>query len=258
MADRVQIIMGLLGTFFALFILYLLVAGSVTLVLYSRVGQGTKGGFWYTDRDKLKKYIFKSWIDWAGRPSTFSYAPSADVLYSSTYKTITGNNISDCMMSCESANERGKTPKCVGFIYHKGSSSNTCILTSTMDGLTTDRQGTSNTIYFIDGLDTARQYKVYNSNTQANLTYFEGTPYDSGGSTPEYTAACASNCASMTDCTGVVFTGFSGGTSTHIMCGLVKDGLDPTKFTLDNNSKIALFIPHFPLNSSSLEYWASS
>jgi hypothetical protein len=257
MGVSVDVLLKLGGGLFVLFIIYLLVAGAITLVLYTRIGQDTKGGFWYTDRDKLKKYIFKSWIDWAGRPSTFSYAPSTDVLYSQTYKVMTGNNISDCMFTCASVNERGKTPKCVGFIHQKGATSNTCILTSAMDGLSSI-DPTSNTIYFIDGLDTARQYKLYanKATPTTTLKLLDGSPYDSGGSTGEYVRKCASNCASMSECQGLIMTGT--GTSTapgNISCALLKDGLDPTKFTTDNNSKIALFETHGPLSSSSIQYW---
>lgn len=246
--------MGLLGTLFALFILYLLVAGSVTLVLYTRIGQGTKGGFWYTDRDKLKKYIFKSWIDWAGRPATFSYAPSATVFYSTTYKALTGkNSVAECMFQCEAANERGKTPKCVGFVYQ---TSNTCTLMSTMDGLARGADLTSNVVYFIDGLDTARETKFYKSNTQPGVTLFDGSPYNTGGASIESTISCTANCASLSDCQGVILT--NTGPNTNTMCALVKEGLDPAKFTLDNNSNIVYFKEHDPLNSSSLQYWASS
>ena len=72
MAESLQIFFKLFGLFVTLFMIYLLVAGSVTLALYTRIGQGDPKGFWYTDREKLNKYIFKSWIAWAGSPSTFS------------------------------------------------------------------------------------------------------------------------------------------------------------------------------------------
>lgn len=242
------------ATLLILFIVYILVAGSITLVLYTRIGQGTKDGFWYKNRDNLKKYIFKSWIDWAGRPSTFSYASNSSVFYSTTYKALTGkNSVSDCMLQCESANERGKTPKCVGFEYYK--TSNTCTLMSTMDGLVSEPGFTSNTIFFINGLDTARQIKVYESKTQAGVTFFDGNPITLASPTDDL--KCVSNCASMSDCQGVMFSGSGTGAQATRTCGLVKEGLDPAKFTSASGPNIVYFKEHDPLSSSSLEYWTS-
>ena len=237
MAEPLQIFFKLFGLFVTLFIVYLVVAGSVTLALYTRIGQGDRKGFWYTDRDKLKKYIFKSWIDWAGSPSTFSMKESTFPVSYTTYKTLTGNNIvSNCMLQCESANSRGKTPKCVGFIYTPGTS-NTCNLVSTMDGLIT--RVTPETTYFIDGLDTAREYKTYTSNTQADATFIDTSLT---GSELDY----LSNCLSLSDCTGVKVTG-----TTY---RLVKN-MDPTKFTADNNSGMIYLTTHGPLKASTITYY---
>jgi hypothetical protein len=238
MAGTLEVAFKLIGLLMTLFIVYLVVAGSVTLALYTRVGQGDTKGFWYTNRDKLKKYIFKSWIDWAGSPSTFSMKESTAPISYTTYKTLTGNNIvSNCMLQCEAVNDRGKTPKCVGFIYTPGTS-NTCNLVSTMDGLITGT--TTGTTYFIDGLDTARQYKFYTSNTQVDATFITGSPYT--GSETE----CLSNCLSQIDCTGVQISGTT--------CGLVKN-MDPTKFTLDNNKKMVYLTTHDPLKASTITYY---
>ena len=237
MAESLQIFFKLFGVFVTLFIIYLLVAGSVTLALYTRVGQGDTKGFWYTDRDKLKKYIFKSWIDWAGTPSTFSSMSNAYSVSYTSYKTLTGNNIiSNCMLQCESANDRGKTPKCVGFIYTPGKS-NTCNLVSTMDGVVVNELNT--TLYFIDGLDTARQYKPYTSNTQADATFIDTSL--TGGEL-DY----LSNCLSLSDCTGVKVTG-----TTY---KLVKN-MDPTKFTADTNSQMVHLTTHGPLKASTITYY---
>ncbi len=226
-----------------LFVMYLLVAGSVTLTLYTRIGQGDPKGFWYTDREKLKKYIFKSWIDWAGSPSTFSTKGATVPVSYTVYKTLTGNNIvSNCMIQCESSNSRGKTPKCVGFIYTPGTS-NTCNLVSTMDGLIPIN--TLETTYFIDGLDTAREYKNYTSNTQTDATFITGTPYTSSET------ECLSNCVSQVDCTGVQFSTGSGATKT---CGLLKN-MDPKKFTLDNTKYMEHLVPHGPLKASTISYY---
>lgn len=239
MAESLQIFFKLFGLFVTLFMIYLLVAGSVTLALYTRIGQGDPKGFWYTDREKLNKYIFKSWIAWAGSPSTFSMKESTAPISYTTYKTLTGNNIvSNCMIQCESSNSRGKTPKCVGFIYTTGTS-NTCNLVSTMDGLVPS----FDTIYFIDGLDTAREYKTYTSNTQADATFIDTSLT---GSELEY----LSNCLSLSDCTGVKVTG-TGSTKTY---GLVKN-MDPTKFTADTNSQMAHLTAHGPLKASTITYY---
>ena len=241
MADTFQIIFKLIGLLITLFMVYLVVAGSVTLVLYTRIGQGDPKGFWYTDREKLNKYIFKSWIAWAGSPSTFSMKESTAPISYTTYKTLTGNNIlSNCMIQCESSNSRGKTPKCVGFIYTTGTS-NTCNLVSTMDGLITGT--TSETTYFIDGLDTARQYNFYTSNTQADATFIDTSL--TGGEI-DY----MSNCVSLADCTGVQIKG-SGTTKTY---GLVKN-MDPTKFTADTNSQMVHLTAHGPLTASTITYY---
>jgi hypothetical protein len=240
------------GGLLVLFIIYLLVAGAITLVLYTRIGQGTKGGFWYTDRDKLKKYIFKSWIDWAGRPSTFSYLNKATPFYSTPFKTLTGTNVlRDCMLQCESVNDRGKTAKCVGFEYTQGATSNTCVLMSTMDGLSVGDSG--NTVYFVDGLDTAREYQAYISKTQAGVTLFDGNPYVSTKNGND----CFSNCASMSDCQGLILKDTGSGAQKTTTCALVKDKLDPTKFTADTSSTILYLRTHDALSSSSLQYWTS-
>ena len=244
MTDTSQIIFKLVGLFVSLFILYLLVAGSITLVLYTRIGQGDPKGFWYTDREKLKKYIFKSWIDWAGYPSTFSFKEQSDVFVSTVYKTLTSNvSVADCMLKCESANSRGQTPKCVGFTY---ATSNTCTLLSTMDGIISP---SANTLYFIDGYDTAREYKGYPNKTQTDAAYVAGSPYtelSTGGP-----LECYANCAARLDCTGIIFTGTTGSTET---CGITTN-LDPNKFTADTTKTIAYLGPHGPLKAATISYY---
>jgi hypothetical protein len=244
MAGTLEIAFKLIGLLMTLFIIYLVVAGSVSLALYTRIGQGDPKGFWYTDREKLKKYIFKSWIDWAGNPATFSSLSSNTVTTYMLYKKVTGNNIlSNCMIQCESSNSRGKTPKCVGFIYETGTTSNTCHLASTMDGIMSSPP-TSNTLYFIDGLDTAREYKTYTSNTQVGATYLPGSPYTT--STPTEPIECMANCASRADCTGFIVTGTT--------CGLASN-LDPTKFISNNGSGILYLTKHSPLKASTISYY---
>lgn len=236
MADTFQIFMKLFGIFVTFFLIYIVIAGAITLALYTRVGQGDPKGFWYTDRDKLKKYIFKSWIDWAGMPSTFSYLTQHTPLSYSLYKKLT-TDIPDCMLQCEAANDRGKKAKCVGFVYE----SNTCHLASTMDGLVSS---TSNTVYFIDGLDTARSYILYTSNTQADATFIAGSPY-----TKQNDTECLSNCASQSECTGVIFS--------EQTCGL-SNNLVSTKFTSTTGKTIQYLTTHKPLLTSNLSYYSTT
>jgi hypothetical protein len=235
MAEPLQIAFKLFGLLFTLFMIYVLVAGSITLVLYTRIGQGDPKGFWYTDRDKLKKYIFKSWIDWAGYPSTFSFKEQSTVISSTAYKSLSNVAVTDCMLKCESANERAKTPKCVGFSY--SNTSNTCSLLSTMDGILP----ASNTLYFIDGFDTAREYISYEKKTQTDAIFIEGSPYQSRDS------ECASNCVAQNDCTGIQI-------SASGVCGLVKN-MDPAKFTSDTSKNMAYLGPHSPLKASTVSYY---
>ena len=240
MAEPLQNAFKLLGLLLTLFMIYVLVAGSITLVLYTRIGQGDPKGFWYTDRDKLKKYIFKSWIDWAGYPSTFSFKEQSAVISSTAYKSMSNVAVTDCMLKCESANDRGKVPKCVGFDY--SNTSNTCSLLSTMDGIIES----SNTLYFIDGFDTAREYIPYEKKTQTDAIFIEGSPYQSSE------LECISNCAAQIECTGIQISG-SGGSGLK-RCGLVKN-MDPAKFT-DDAGKIMVFLgPHSPLKASTVSYY---
>jgi hypothetical protein len=110
-----------------------------------------------------------------------------------------------------------------------------------MDGLITSvRQETT---YFIDGLDTAREYKTYTSNTQADATFIDTS---STGSELDY----LSNCLSLSGCTGVKVTG-TGSTKTY---KLVKN-MDPTKFTADTNSQMTHLTAHGPLKASTITYY---
>jgi len=235
MATAIKIISALAMIFFV----YILVAGSITLVLYTRIGQGDPKGFWYTDRDKLKKYIFKSWIDWAGSPSTFSYLSTPAFAVSSTvYKTFSNASVRNCMLQCESANSRGKTAKCVGFDFMERAS-NTCTLYSTMDGIIATPVG--NTLYFIDGLDTARQYVPYGDKTMPPLASSNiiGTSVD---------LECFSNCSSNASCTGILYSN----TST---CVLFNTPFDSTKLVAEANTTTYTITTHSALTSSPIRYY---
>lgn len=231
----IKILMALATLFF----IYILVAGSITLVLYTRVGQGKPSGFWYTDRDKLKKYIFKSWIDWAGSPSTFSYFPQAAGLGASTvYKTLSNAATSNCMINCESANSRGKTPKCVGFDFEKGTS-NTCTLYSVMDGIITAPDG--NTLYFIDGLDTARQYIPYADKKMPTLASSNIIKTSQG-------IDCFSNCSSNASCVGLLYSN----TNT---CVLFNTPFDSTKLLAEANTTTYTITTHSAFTASPITYY---
>lgn len=233
------------GVLLTLFLIYVLVAGSITLVLYTRIGKGDPKGFWYTDRAKLKKYLFNSWIDWAGVPSTFSYLAANTATSYNLYKKVSNVTVNNCMLQCDGANSRGST-KCVGFMYD---TSNTCQLVSSMDGITS-MDATSNTVYFIDGLDTARQYSIYENKGQTDATYLAGSPYNIPDPLIPGMKKCLSNCVSISECTGVIMSSPSASTS---QCALLKN-MDPTKFTNATNSAAFYLQAHGPLTAAAKYY----
>jgi hypothetical protein len=199
------------------FVLYLLVAVSITLVLKNKIGQGDPKGFWYTDREKLKKYIFKSWIDWAGEPATFSLLKDVVPAAYDELKVITGAGakLSNCMIQCESYSKGNTT--CDGFIFTPGTS-NTCTLVASMDVL---MPSTGNTVYFVDGKEPEKQFfgtssKTLGSTAPYAAKYIPGAPYHDISA-----SACASNCISNVECTGFVFD--TGAGSTVNNCLLVSN-----------------------------------
>jgi hypothetical protein len=237
--DTIDKVIKIAMTLGLLFLVYLVIAGIITLVLWGRVGQGDPKGFWYTDRDKLKKYIFKSWINWAGSPSTFSYLSTPAFAVSSTvYKTFSNASVRNCMLQCESANSRGKTAKCVGFDFLERAS-NTCTLYSSMDGIVATPVG--NTLYFIDGLDTAREYVPYGDKTMPTLesSNIIGTSTDLG---------CFSNCSSNASCTGLLYSN----TST---CVLFSTPFDSTKLIAEANTTTYTITTHSALTTSPIRYY---
>ena len=229
----------LIGVLVTVFVLYLLVAGSITLVLKTKIGQGDPKGFWYTDRDKLKKYIFKSWIDWAGAPATFSYLEFSEPASYTVLKTITGTSakLANCMIQCESSD------KCDGFIFNKSGSSNTCTLVTGMDVLIMG----SNTMYFVDGKEPAKQFGPILSNTISTPTYVIGTPYTASNYND-----CASNCISNVSCNGFTFD------TSSKNCGLVtnynENGPRPAAGTTLITSKL---IDHLPFTASTTSYYST-
>jgi hypothetical protein len=237
--DTFGVTIKIISALALIFFVYILVAGSITLVLYTRIGQGDPTGFWYTDRDKLKKYIFKSWIDWAGTPSTFSYFSQFAGLGASTvYKTFSNASVRNCMLQCESANSRGKTAKCVGFDFQQ-STSNICTLYSAMDGIIAGPGG--NTLYFIDGLDTARQYVGYADKTMPTLATSNIIESSEG-------FGCFSNCSSNASCTGLLYSN----TNT---CVLFNSPFDSTKLIAEANTTTYTITTHSGLTSSPIRYY---
>ena len=221
-----------------LFLIYLVIVGIITLVLWGRVGQGDPKGFWYTDRDKLKKYIFKSWIDWAGSPSTFSYFPQfAGLAASTVYKTYSNASVNNCMFQCEAANGRSTT-KCVGFDFQVATS-NICTLYSSMDGIIAAPDG--NTLYFIDGLDTAREYIPYGDKTMPTLQASNII-----GTSERF--PCFSNCSSNAECTGLLYSN----TNT---CVLFSTPFDSTKLVAEANTTTYTITTHSALTTSPIRYY---
>lgn len=225
MASGVEIAMRIGGLLAVMFMMYLIISGSMILALRFRTGSGTKGGFWYTDRTKLKKYILKSWVDWAGYPAKFSNLASNTAVTASVFKTLTVKSPEPCMLACDGENETGKTAKCIGFVYEKKATSNVCHLSTMLTGF---MPSTSNTLYLIDGLDTGKQYMPYTGKLMPSPTYVIGTPYRSTN-----TNECASNCLSNVECNGFSFD--TGPASPVPNCGMFTN-MDPTKFTTGTSS----------------------
>jgi len=248
MASGTEIAMRIGGLLAVLFMVYLIIAGSMILALRYRTGSGTKGGFWYTDRTKLKKYIFKSWVDWAGYPAKFSNLASNTAVSMSVFKTLTVKSPEPCMLECDGQNETGKTAKCIGFMYEKKETSNVCHLSTMLSGF---MPSTSNTLYLIDGLDTGKQYMPYTGKliptTPAPIPVIN-TPYRSTS-----TNECASNCLSNVECNGFSFD--TGPASPAPNC-LLLTNMDPTKFTTGTSSgTIYHLTEHAPLKAYSKNYF---
>jgi hypothetical protein len=245
MASGPEIAMRVVGLFVIMFVIYLIITGSMILALRYRSGSGSKGGFWYTDRTKLKKYIFKSWVDWAGYPAKFSNLASNTAVTTSVFKTMTVTSPAPCMLACDGENESGKTAKCIGFLYEKKASSNVCHLSTMLTGF---MPSTSNTLYLIDGMDTGKQFMQYNSKLMPSPTHVIGTPYRSAS-----TSECASNCLSNVECTG--FTMNIGVASPTPNCGLLTNA-DPEKFTSGTAiNEVYYLTSHAPLTAYSKNYF---
>ena len=244
--SSVENLMKIGGLFLTLFMIYLIIAGSIVLALRYRSGAGTKGGFWYTDRTKLKKYIFNKWVDWAGYPAKFSNLASTTALSAAVYSTLNVSSPAVCMLACDGANESGKTAKCVGFRYEKKATTNVCSLATTLDGFMASES--SNTLYLIDGLDTGKQFIPYGSKVMLNPTYVVQTPYRA---TSE--KQCASNCMSNVECNG--FTWKMNTTAPTTNCALLTNS-DSTNYIAGTTSDVTYdYTTHAETTPYTSKYW---
>lgn len=237
-----ETIMKLLGGLFTLFAIYLIVTGSIILALRFRSGAGTVGGFWYTDRVKLNKYIFKTWVKWAGSPATFSNLSSNTVVNFNLYKKIEKvTSPAPCMLACDGANEGGKVPKCIGFRYEKAASANNCYLATTMDGIY--GSDTSNSLYFVDGYDTAKQFIAYPNKVKPSPVgdLIINTPYK------DTSIGCMSNCMSNVQCTGMTF-------SLTNDCSLFTK-MDPATLVASTDAGSSVYGSHVDFTASSIKYY---
>jgi hypothetical protein len=230
--SSLEVVGKLLSVGIVLLILYLVIAGGVTLAYYTRTGQGETDGFWYQPR---QKWIPKSWLKWAGYPAVFSNTTQINVTNMSVLKTVSGTE-KQCMLACEAENDR-KSTNCVGFVHEKTASANTCYLATTMDGLLANTV-TSNIVYFISGFDTAKQFYLNAGKSMSTAGY----------STVSTTSlnACASNCTSNVLCNGFTFTGSS--------CALYSN-MDETKFVAQTGTDSYPKKDHQPLTSVDVTYW---
>lgn len=237
-----------IGVLVVTFILYLLIAGSITLVLKTKIGQGDPKGFWYTDREKLKKYIFKSWIDWAGSPATFSLLDNVVPAAYNELKVISGASakLANCMIQCESYSV-GDT-KCEGFVFSKAGSSNVCTLVAAMDVL---MPSSGNTVYFVDGSEPANQFFPTASKNVPSPSNIPGSPY------LEVSAAgCASNCVSNVSCNGFVFD--TGAAASAPNCTLVSNYSDATLAAAAASITAYKLAAHSAFTASTTSYYSTS
>lgn len=233
MGSPLETAMKIGGLLAAILMIYLIIAGGVTLAYYYRVGQGDIDGMWYSER---QKWIPKKWVTWAGYPSTFSNIAHVEVTNKTLLKRVKASSAKTCMLSCDGENERTKT-KCVGFLFNNSE----CYLASSLNGLI-ENTATSNVLYLVNGPDAdIRQFYKYTGKGPGNAGYSiqANTLYDK----------CASNCLSNVECNGFTFASGS--------CGLYSN-MDDTKFS-DVSGVTSYFLKDHadltPLND--VIYWKS-
>lgn len=217
------------------FMIYLIIAGGVTLAYYLRVGKGEIDGMWYGER---QKWIPKKWISWAGYPSTFSNLSQVNVTNKTLLKKVKATSAKTCMLSCDGENERSAT-KCVGFLFNNTE----CYLASSLDGIITN-SASSNVLYLVDGPDTSIRQYYQNTNKAPSTAGY----YVQNGLTID---KCASNCLSNVECNGFTFVSSSGS------CGLYS-GMDETKFVATTGVDSYVLKEHQELNPlNDVIYWKS-
>lgn len=197
--------MKIVGLLVAILMIYLVVAGGVTLAYYYRLGQGEIDGMWYSER---QKWIPKKWVAWAGYPSTFSNIAHVEVTSKTLLKKVKASSAKTCMLSCDGENDR-KTTKCVGFLFNNSE----CYLASSLNGIM-DNPATSNVLYLVNGPDAnVKQYYEYKGKGPGTAGYSvtANSSYEK----------CASNCLSNVECNGFTFASGS--------CGLYSN-MDDTTF----------------------------
>lgn len=241
-ASPMSIAIKLVGACVTILVLYLLFAGSFTLVFRTRIGAGSKDGFWYTDRKKYK-WVPKKWIEWAGEPAKFSNISGVYPGMYSSLKTMksTKTDQRDCMLACDGENS-GSEIKCEGFTYEP--TSNTCNLVYGMDALLPATS--SNVIFFVDGYDSARQFALNAGKIPASPVYIS----------TEYRAAdvksCAANCFSNTACTGFTFISSAGTTATN--CRLIQT-MDSTTMSSSSGTDTYVLQAHGATTPVGITYW---
>jgi len=222
------------GLLISILMIYLIIAGGVTLAYYYRLGQGEKDGMWYSER---QKWIPKKWIAWAGYPSTFSNISGVNVTSKTLLKKVKASSAKTCMLSCDAENSR-KTTKCIGFLFDKTQ----CYLASSMNGII-ENTSTSNVLYLVDGTasDDVKQFYEYAGKGPGTAGY----SVVSSSSLDK----CASNCVSNVECNGFTFASGS--------CGLYSNMNDTTFGTVPGVNSYPLK-DHAELTSvSDVIYWKS-
>jgi hypothetical protein len=232
MSSPFETVMKLVTVGLTLLMIYLIVAGSVTLAYYTRIGQGTVDGFWYQDR---QKWIPKKWINWAGYPGTFSNVANVKVANMTLLKTVKTSSVKTCMLQCDGENSRTET-KCVGFMFNTAQ----CSLASSMTGIYSDASSTG-VVYLVNGPD-ADVKQFYETAGKAPTT----AGYSVKNRSLEH---CYSNCASNVECNGFTFTGTA--------CGLYSN-MDDTTFVSTTGVKSYALKDHTELTpANDVKYWKS-
>jgi hypothetical protein len=215
-----QLLFGIGITILICAVIYLCIAGGLTISYWGQFGRGNKDGWWYRDRET---WIPKTWLDWAGYPGTFTKisSMSAPQMALKSVKTDV-TSINQCMLKCAGMIKKLDAPECVGFVYD--SAAKKCFFAETIDLVMPG----SNTIYLYQNTNagytpSVKTFQAYTSNalplTGTDAPKNVGnSPYTEGGGW----YGCGANCYSNSECTGYTFV-----PSTN-NCRLVRN-MDATK-----------------------------